>query len=102
MPPTNNEQLQELLQLTRDNNRMLHAMRRNAFIGGTIKLALYAAMLILPFIIYTMYLAPIVADMQRVMNQVQGTGTQAQAQMQGLQDALKGLQQYIPVLQDSQ
>lgn len=98
MPP-HDDQIAEIYRLTRENNRMLHAMRRNAFLGGIIKLLIYAAMLIIPLWLYMQYLAPVVNDMQKMLLQVQGTGAQAQAQVQGLQELLGGLQQYIPALQ---
>lgn len=98
MPP-HDDQIAEIYRLTRENNRMLHAMRRNAFLGGIIKLLIYAAMLIIPLWLYMQYLAPVVNDMQKMLLQVQGTGAQAQTQVQGLQELLGGLQQYIPALQ---
>lgn len=98
MPP-HDDQIAEIYRLTRENNRMLHAMRRNAFLGGIIKLLIYAAMLIIPLWLYMQYLTPVVNDMQKMLLQVQGTGAQAQAQVQGLQELLGGLQQYIPALQ---
>ncbi|MEN9413399.1 MAG: hypothetical protein RLZZ342_486 [Candidatus Parcubacteria bacterium] len=98
MPPTN-EKLDEIYKLTRENNRMLHAMRRNAFLGTIFKLVLYAAFLIVPLWLYMQYLAPMLTQMQNTMQQVQGTGAQAQAQVQGLQQVLSGLKEYIPALQ---
>jgi len=98
MPP-HDDRLEEIFRLTRENNRMLHAMRRNAFLGGILKLAIYAAMVVIPLWLYLQYLAPVVNDMQKMLVQVQGTGAQAQAQVQGLQQLLGGLQQYIPALQ---
>jgi hypothetical protein len=98
MPPTN-EKIEEIYKLTRENNRMLHAMRRNAFVGGIIKLVLYGAMLLIPLWLYMQYLAPVLTQMQGTLQQVQGTGAQAQAQVQGLQQALSGLKEYIPALQ---
>ena len=45
MPP--NADLQEVLRLTKENNKMLHKMRRNAFWGGVIKFVLYAVVFLI-------------------------------------------------------
>ena len=89
-------QLEQVLKLSKDNNRMLHAMRRNAFLGGIFKILLWAAFIIVPFWLYMQYLAPVMQSMLNTINQVQGTGAKAQAQFSDLNDALKKLQQQFP------
>ncbi len=93
MPPE--QQLQELYRLTKENNRMLHKMRRNAFWGGIIKFVLYAALLLAPLWLYMSYLAPIVDQALNTMQELQGTGARAEAQFGGIQDLLKQFQNVV-------
>ena len=86
-------QLEQVLKLAKENNRMLHAMRRNAFLGGLFKLLMWAAFIIIPLWLYMQYLAPVVQSMIDTMNQVQGTGAKAQAQFSDLSNALKKFQE---------
>ena len=77
---------------------MLHAMRRNAFIGGLIKILLYVVFLVVvPYWVYTTYLAPVLESTMEAVNQIQGTGAQVQTQFSGLQEMLNkfDLSQYI-------
>lgn len=98
MPPGNpdHETIQEMYRLARENNRMLRAMRRNAFFGGIVKFLLYAAFLILPIWFYQQYLSATVTEIQRSLQQMQGTGTQAQQQLTSLEDALKKVGSFVP------
>lgn len=89
-------QVEQILRLVKDNNRMLHAMRRNAWLGGIFKLIVWAAIVIVPFWLYMQYLAPIVGSMMDTMEKLQGTGAQAQAQFSDINDALKGLRDKFP------
>lgn len=86
------QKFEELFRLVQDNNRMLHAARRNAVIGGILKFLVYAGLLIvLPLWLYATYLAPIVESALQTAQQIQGTGAAAQAQfgqLQGLLDSL--------------
>ena len=77
---------------------MLHAMRRNAFMGGFIKILLYVVFLVVvPYWVYTTYLAPVLESTMEAVNQIQGTGAQVQTQFSGLQEMLNkfDLSQYI-------
>lgn len=93
------QKLEEIYRLTKDNNRMLHAMRRNALWGGLIKFVIYAALIIVPLWLYLTYLAPVIDQMLETMNQLQGTGASAQAQFGNFQDMLKQFQANLPSLQ---
>lgn len=96
----NQVKLDELLRLTKENNHMLHKMRRNAFWGGIIKILLYAALFVaLPFWLYVTYLAPVLESTMQTMNQIQGTGARAQAQFGSFQEMLQQLQQKFPSAQ---
>ncbi|MBI4088006.1 hypothetical protein HY418_01325 [Candidatus Kaiserbacteria bacterium] len=93
--------LQETYRLAKENNKMLHAMRRNAFWGGILKLIVYAAFLLIPLWVYMQYLAPVVNEALKTVQQAQGTGTQVQAQFADFQAALQKLQSQIPGLGSS-
>ena len=85
---------QEMYRLTKENNKMLHKMRRNAFWGGIIKFILYALVLVVaPLWLYATYLAPMMEQALDTYQQIQGTGAEAQAQfsdIQGFIDQFKG------------
>lgn len=84
------EMLQEILRLTKDNNRLLHAARRNAWIGGIIKFLIYFALVVVvPLWLYATYLAPVLESTLDTMNKIQRTGASAQAQFSDLQNLLK-------------
>ncbi|PIR82484.1 hypothetical protein COU20_02155 [Candidatus Kaiserbacteria bacterium CG10_big_fil_rev_8_21_14_0_10_59_10] len=82
--------LEETYRLSKENNRMLHAMRRSAFIGGVVKLMVWIVLLVvLPLWLYSTYLAPVLEQMRETMDQVQGANASVQAQfgaLQGLAD----------------
>ena len=89
---------EEILRLEKDNNRMLHSMRRTAFWGGLLKLLMWAGLIAAPIWLYSAYLAPIVQSFQQTMNQVQGTGAKAQGQLDGFQEMLKQFQSKFPTM----
>jgi F0F1-type ATP synthase membrane subunit b/b' len=88
MPPTPN--MQEILRLTEENNKLLHKMHRHAVWGGWIKFILYAAIFIAaPLWIYSTYLAPAMEQILETYQQIQGTGAKAQAQFGDIQSYLQ-------------
>lgn len=84
--------LQEMYRLTKENNRMLHKMRRNALWGGVIKFIFWAVVLLAPLWFYMAYLAPVVNDMMRTVQQIQGTNAKAQAQIGSFETMWKDFQ----------
>ena len=87
MPP--NQDLQEILRLTKENNHMLHKMRRNALWGGILKFILYAVLFVAaPLWLYATYLGPMMEQVLDTYNQVQGTGAKAKAQFSGIQNVI--------------
>jgi len=57
--------LDEIYKLSKDNNRMLRAMRRDAFIGGIIKFVFWVAVFfVLPYVLYVLYLQPYLEQLQ--------------------------------------
>lgn len=86
----NDQTLTELVRLTRENNRMLHGIRRRAFWGGLVKFILYALVLVAaPLWLYATYIGPMMEQMLDTYQQFQGTGAQAQAQLQDFQKLLQ-------------
>jgi len=63
--------LGEVYKLAKENNRMLHAMRRDAFVGGILKFVWWIALfIIIPYVIYTMYLKPYLENIQAAYQQL--------------------------------
>ena len=90
---SNNDQTQEeIYRLVKENNKMLHGMRRTAFWGGLFKLLIWAGLIAAPIWLYATYLAPVVQSLQQTVNQVQGVSSQAQGQLNGLGDVFKQLE----------
>jgi hypothetical protein len=89
-------QQQEIARLVRENNKMLHAMRRNAFWGGLFKMLIYGAFLLAPIWFYMTYLSGTVQQMLKTIDQIQGTGAKAQAELSGFQKTWQELQAKIP------
>ena len=92
---TDHELLEENYKLARDNNKMLHAMRRSAWIGGIIKIILYAALIFGPLWLYAHYVMPVLGSLQQELAAIQHAGGQAKADFSSLQNILSQLQ-HIP------
>lgn len=86
------DKLDDILRLTKENNRMLHSMRRNAWLGGILKLVMWLVVIILPFWLYLQYLAPMMQGMLETYQQIQGTSASAQAQFGQMNEYLKQFQ----------
>lgn len=86
------DKLDELLRLTKENNRMLHKMRRSAWIGGIFRVAMWIAFIIVPLWLYLEYVAPIMAQMLASYEQIQGTTEAARVQLSGMQELLQKAQ----------
>lgn len=57
--------LDEVYRLAKDNNRMLRAIRRDAFVGGIVKFVFWIAVFfVLPYILYVIYLQPYLENIQ--------------------------------------
>ena len=95
MEPNQNDILHETYQLARENNKMLHAMRRNAFLGGIFKLIFWIALIVAPIWFYQAYLSPVVDSMLKSINQIGGASATAQSQFAELQNALKKFESQI-------
>jgi len=88
------QKLDEIYRLTQENNRLLWKMHRHAVWGGIIKFGLYVVLLVIvPFWLYSTYLAPIMEQMLDTYQQIQGTGAKAQAQFSDIQNILNQIKQ---------
>lgn len=74
---------------------MLHAMRRDAFIGGILKFVFWIALFfVLPYILYTIYLQPYLESIQSAyssFNESAGTLSEASANLEELQNQFPGV-----------
>ncbi len=82
-------QQREIYRLVRENNQMLHKMRRHAFWGGILRFIFLTAILLAPIWFYMTYLNATVEKMLHTIDQIQGTGGKAQVQMGGLEQIWK-------------
>ena len=81
------QKLDEIYRLERENNRMLHTMRRNAFWGSIIRWVVYIVIFVLaPLYVYNTYVAPVMQSFQHAVDRVNGTSTKVEAQFSGIQD----------------
>lgn len=97
MPPnTNPNLLNEIHRLVSENNRMLHAQRRSAFMWGLIKFIVYVFLFAAPIWFYMTYLSNTVDNLVTTVNKVQGTQTQAVNQFSAIENAVKNFQSKLP------
>jgi hypothetical protein len=59
--------LQENLELAKQNNRMLRAIRRNGWVSFFWNITIWAILFIAPLYFYEQYVAPLVAQFQAVV-----------------------------------
>jgi hypothetical protein len=96
MDPNTQDAIRETLRLTRENNQMLHSMRRHAFLGSVIKFVVYVALLIAPIWFYLTYLSGSVNTLIADLNKVEGTTSAAQTQFNGFATAIKNIESHLP------
>lgn len=92
MSPEQERLLKEVYELTKDNNCMLRSARRSAFIGGALKMAMYAAFIILPAYFFYTKIVPMLNDTAAKVNTVSAKVQGAGAQVQQAQDTLQQVQ----------
>src|SRR3989338_2088830 len=98
MESNQNDLLRETYELARENNKMLHGMRRRAFLGGLLKLIFWIALIVAPIWFYQAYLSPVVDSMLKSINQIGGASATAQSQFTELQNVLQKFQSQIPAV----
>lgn len=80
MEPGEKDLLDKTFRLARENNRILKTMRRNAFVGGIIRLIIWVLLLGIPLLLYIQYIHPVLSNMVETLDQVQGAGNEFSAQ----------------------
>jgi hypothetical protein len=98
MVDTNDSMIRETYRLAQDNNRMLHSMRRGAFLGGVFKVLIWGLMIGIPIWFYVVYLAPVAQSLNQSVQAVQTQSSNAQAQIKDLQGSLTNLEKSMPKL----
>lgn len=90
-----NDKLDELLRLTKENNKMLHAMRRSAWLGGIFRLISWIALVIIPLWLYMQFIAPVMQSMLQTYEQIQGSSASAQAQLTQMGDYISQFKSFF-------
>lgn len=85
------ELLERTYRISRENNQMLHSMRRSAFLGGIIKLIVWAALLGFPIWLYIQYVNPLLTSVTSTVNQVQEVGDEIGVQFDGVSSLINEL-----------
>jgi hypothetical protein len=88
--------LEEIYKLTKENNQMLRAMRRNARMHTFLKLIFYAVIAGGLIWSYIHIIGPLLMQMLDTLNKLQGASSQAQNQLSGFTDTLQKLTAWIP------
>ncbi|MDP3645473.1 MAG: hypothetical protein Q8R25_00075 [bacterium] len=92
----NREMMNDIYKMTKENNQMLHGMRRRALIGGLLKFIIWTVLLLAPIWFYMAYLNDSVQKIMSTFSQVQATGASAQVQLDAFQKTIRDLQSKIP------
>lgn len=98
----NDELIRETYRLALDTNKQMRKMRRNAFWHSIITFIVYTALLVAPVYFYMQYLSPVVDQMFKAAKQMQGTGAQANAQFDSLQEAWKNFESHFKTASSTQ
>jgi len=93
-PPA--DYLKEILHLTRENNEMLHAQRRNAYLLGIIKFLVYLVLFAAPIWFYMTYVSGTLDTLVNDLNEIQGTKVQTQQKFQGFENAINDFKSRLP------
>ncbi len=85
------KKFEDLYRMVQDNNRMLHSMRRSAFVGGIIKMVWWVVLLVvLPYLTW-LYIQPYLTSVLEQYQNIQGQGAALQGQAVELQKQLDSL-----------
>ena len=68
----NDREMKELLELTRDNNKLLRKMRRHAIFGNVTRLIYWAVIFGVPVIIYYYFIQPQLGNIVGTYDSVKG------------------------------
>jgi hypothetical protein len=89
MTPEQHALLLETHQLVRENNKMLHAARRSAIIGGILKIAMYAAFIVLPTYFFYTNIVPMLTATSEKVGAAQETVQDATQKMQNITNTIE-------------
>lgn len=64
--------LDEILKLTKENNKMLHKMRRDAMYRSLLSTVWWLILLISPVVFYYYYLEPYISEVQKMYSTIPG------------------------------
>lgn len=92
MTPEQERLLKETFELAKENNKMLHSARRSAMIAGFLKMAMYAAFIVLPAYFFYTNIVPMLTDMGQKVGAVQQKAQSVGNQVQQAQDTVKQMQ----------
>lgn len=82
--------LEEVYKLAKENNNMLHAMRRDAFVGGILKFIFWILLfVVLPYIAYVTYLAPYIKSIESAYQNLNEQANTLSGAAQDLEDLKK-------------
>lgn len=88
--------LEEMYALVKDNNKMLHGMRRHAFVAGILKFVGYALMIAVPLWFYWQYMQPAIDQMMNTAAKMQTAGKSAEQKMADFQQMITDFKNSIP------
>ncbi len=78
--PDRDDTLEEVYRLAKENNRMLRAMRRSAFFGTLLRIAIWVLILGSSVWAYSVFVAPVIEQMKAVMDEAQSANASVKAQ----------------------
>lgn len=98
IPPMdpNRQMLNDILNLTRENNQMLHSQRHWAFFWGFVKFVFYLAIFSTTIWFILTYVTGTLDHLVTAMNKIQGIPQQTETKFDGFEQMLKGFAGKLP------
>ena len=87
----NHEKVDELYKLEKDNNRMLHAQRRGAFLRVVFKLVIFVSIVTMSLWLYVTYATPFFTPLLKQLQGITDAGARMQQQLTGVQQGTVNL-----------
>lgn len=92
----NQNMIEAIYRLTKENNEMLHSMRRAAFVSGVLKFMIFVVAIFAPIWFYMTYLDSTVQSLIKTMSDLQGTNSAVSSQSATFMQQLRQLQDLVP------
>ncbi len=91
------QKMDQLYELVQENNRMLKAIRRDAFVGGIFKFVWWVIILVvIPYITW-LFIQPYVNDVLHTYNSVKTTTNSVQVETNGISSSIQNFfKQFAP------